>query len=263
MKNFVALVLSLIVLIALGSCSKSCGKDEISSSSLLRIGTNATFPPFETNKDGKLIGLDIDIGRALADKLGLKAEFKEFDFDALILALKQGKIDIILSALSITPSRLEEIDMVPYQGKPITEIAFLFWDAIPSGIEDLSQLKTFVNNSPMSISVQAGHYLEDFLRDENIKVKPLAGPPEQIVDIKYKKSLAAALDIVNAKTLSIQHPQLKLLLLPLPPEKWDLGYGVGIRKNNVEMVKKISAAIEELKSDGSIAAIENIWIKDN
>lgn len=264
MKNFVFLASLALLVIALGSCSKGCGKDEVPKSALLRIGTNANFPPFETiDKNGHLVGFDIDMGNALANKLDLKAEFKEFDFDALILALKQGQIDIILSALSITPSRQKEIAMVPYQGQPLTEVALLFWGALPENLQNFADLKALAEKTALSISVQSGHYLEDFLKDEHIKVKPLAGPPEQILDIKYKKSLAAALDVINARNFSSEHPELKLLVLSLPPEKWDLGYGVGIRKENVELTNKIAAAVEQLKSDGSIAAMEKKWVKDN
>src|SRR5437868_2689463 len=104
MKNLTFAILSLFVL-AFASCNKSCGKNNNIKSSVLRIGTNANFPPFEmVDSKGNLVGFDIDLGRALAKKLNLKAEFKEFDFDALILALKQGQIDIILSAMSITAS---------------------------------------------------------------------------------------------------------------------------------------------------------------
>ena len=262
MKKFVLFALAALLMFVLASCNKSCGRSNNSKNSVLRIGTNANFPPFETiDGKGKLVGFDIDLGRALAKKMGLSAEFKEFDFDALILALKQGKIDIILSALSITHSRQKEINMVPYQGQPLTEMALLFWEQAPPGVNNAGDLKRMSDQAGLKVSVQAGHYLEGFLKDEGVNLKPLAGPPEQILDIKYKKSWSAVLDIINAKKFVAEHPQLKLVIIPLPEEKWDLGYGIGIAKNNTELAQKIIKAIEELKADGSIAAMEKIWVE--
>jgi ABC-type amino acid transport substrate-binding protein len=261
MKKFISFTFVALVLV-LASCSKSCGRAQNSKNTVLRIGTNANFPPFESiDSTGKLVGLDMDVGRALAKKMGLEAEFKEFDFDALILALKQGQIDIAMSALSITRSRQKEINMVPYQGQPLTEMALLFWESAPLEIKNIADIKRLSDESGLKVSVQAGHYLEGFLKDEAVNLKPLAGPPEQILDIKYKKSWAAVLDIINAKKFAAEHPQLKLVIVSLPEEKWDLGYGIGIAKNNSELTQKIIKAVEELRSDGIITAIEKIWIE--
>jgi len=268
MKKFVLFAGAGLFVLVLASCNKSCGsapsnsKTSSSKTASLRIGTNANLPPFETiDSKGELVGFDIDLGRALAKKLGLSAEFKEFDFDALILALKQGQIDIILSALSITPARQKEITMVPYQGQPLTEMALLFWEEAPTDVKNAADIKRLSDQAGLKVSVQSGHYLEGFLRDEQVSLKPLAGPPEQILDIKYKKSWAAVLDIINAKKFASQHPQLKLVIISLPEEKWDLGYGIGIAKNNIDLTQKIIKAIDELKADGSISAMEKIWVE--
>ena len=252
----------LLLFVFAGSCAKSCGRSQDSKDNVLRIGTNANFPPFETiDSKGTLVGFDIDLGRALAKKMGLSPEYKEFDFDALILALKQGQIDILLSAMSITHARQKEITMIPYQGKPLTEMALLFWEEVPAGVNNAADIKRLSDESGLKVSVQSGHYLEGFLKDEAISLKPLAGPPEQILDIKYKKSWAAVLDVINAKKFAAEHPQLKLIIISLPEEKWDLGYGIGIANNNIELIQKVTKAIAELKADGSIAALEKIWVE--
>jgi len=264
MKKFAFCALAGLFIFVLASCTKSCSKTDRTAgkSKLLRVGTNPNFPPFESlDSSGNLVGFDIDFARALAQKLDLKAEFKEFDFDALILALKQGQIDIILAGMSITQSRLKEINMIPYQGKPLTEMALLFWENIPADISNAGDIRSLSDQAGLKVSVQAGHYLENYLRDENISVKPLAGPPEQILDIKYRKSWAAVLDVINAKKLASEHPQLKIKIVALPKDKWDLGIGIGMAKNNIELTEKISQAVQELIADGTIAKIEKSWIE--
>jgi arginine transport system substrate-binding protein len=246
----------------LNACTKSCTKSAESKEKVLRVGTNANFPPFETIDDkGKLAGFDIDLGRALGKKLGLRVEFKEFDFDALILALDKGQIDIILSGLSITESRQQEIAMIPYHGEPLTEISVLFWQNTPADIKNFSDLKDMALSKQSTISVQAGHFLEDFLRGEGIPVKALAGPPEQILDIKYGKSLAAAVDSIVGQKLASEHEGIKNLVLPLPKDKWDLGYGIGINKTRTDLIESLKKAVEDIKADGTLKALKDQWFK--
>lgn len=259
MKNIFVFIF-LFALTLLPGCTKSCAGEKNAAKSVLKIGTNAGYPPFESiDEKGNLVGFDIDMGRALAKELGKDVEFKEFDFDALILALKKGQIDIILAGLSITESRQKEIAMVPYQGKPLTEISLLFWEKLPS-IKNFDDLKTVAEASKMSISVQTGHFLEDFLKSLGLSVKALAGPPEQILDIKYGKSLAAALDSTNARSLADKHENLKIVTLELPKDRWDLGNGIGINKDRVDLIEAIQGAVLKLKENGTVNMLEKKWI---
>ncbi len=246
-------------LLCLGSCKKSCNKDV---QNVLRIGTNANFPPFESvDEKGQLVGFDIDMGHEIARELKKEAKFVEFDFDALILALKQGQIDMILSGLSITESRKKEIDMIPYQGKPLTDVSFLFWEKLPEGITTVEELGAAAKAEHKAITVQAGHFLEGYLKEAGIEVKTLAGPPEQLLDIKYNKSLAAAVDTTNAKAMAERDSNLKIITITLPKDKWDLGNGIGIKKGNDRLLSEVSAAVKALKENGAVSRLEKKWLE--
>ena len=70
------------------------------------IGSAPGYYPFEMmDKQGEFIGYDIDVGKAIADALGVKAEFRQFEFAGLIPALQAGEIDILISGMSITGKR--------------------------------------------------------------------------------------------------------------------------------------------------------------
>ena len=76
----------------------------------LRIGTDPTYPPFESkNAQGQLVGFDIDLANEICKRIETKCTYVESDFDALIPSLKAKKIDAIISSLSITEKRQEEI----------------------------------------------------------------------------------------------------------------------------------------------------------
>jgi ABC-type amino acid transport substrate-binding protein len=83
---------------------------EIQRRGVLRVGLDASFPPFETlDADGQIIGLDVDIGRAIAADLGVKAEFVNIGFDGLYDALLAHRVDLILSGLPYDPRLTQDV----------------------------------------------------------------------------------------------------------------------------------------------------------
>ena len=78
---------------------------------VIRFGVDPSYPPFESKApDGRLIGFDIDLGEALCAKLNAKCIWVENDYDGMIPALQARKIDAILSDMSVTEKRLQQID---------------------------------------------------------------------------------------------------------------------------------------------------------
>lgn len=249
-----------ILLLMISGC-KNCQKEPAKSFGTLKIGTNPNFPPFESvDEKGERVGFDMDVGKAIAEKLGLKIDIKEFDFDGLILALKKDQIDIILSGMSITESRQKEIAMIPYQGEPLTDIAFMFWKDAPDA-KSFDDIKKLAQEKKLTVTVQSGHYLEGFLRELGMPLTLLAGPPEQVLDIKYGKSLAAAVDSKVGKKLDLEHQDLKSVILPLPKDKWDLGYGIGIKKERTDLIEKIKQALSAIEQDGTLKTLKEKWFK--
>ena len=255
-KFFIKIILVMTNFLFFG-CTKSCNSDR---NSTLIVGTNANLPPFEfVGINGEVEGFDIDVANNLGKMLNKKVIIKEFDFDALILALQKGQIDVIISAMSITPSRQKEIDMIPYQGDIIKEIAFITKEQLSSN--DFNELKSLSKQKNLPISVQAGHFLENFLISLNIPLILLAGPPEQLLDVKYQKSLAAALDPINADELIRNHPELFITKISLPTEYWNYGNGIGISKSNKQLQQDITKALEDLRNNGTINSLELKWFK--
>jgi polar amino acid transport system substrate-binding protein len=88
----------------------------VKASGVIRISVNAIYPPMEYRDpaSNKLIGLDIDLGEALAKKLGVRIEWSESAFEQLIPGLQTGRSDLILSGLSDLPARRESLDFIDY-----------------------------------------------------------------------------------------------------------------------------------------------------
>src|SRR5882724_11236837 len=79
--------------------------DRVRKSGELRVGTDATYPPFESSEGGDFSGFDIDLGRAIARELGVKARFINASFDGIFPALQNGIFDVVMSSVTITPER--------------------------------------------------------------------------------------------------------------------------------------------------------------
>ena len=72
---------------------------------VLTMGTNAAFPPYEYKDGDDIVGIDAQIAQAMADKLGLKLEIVDMDFDSLIASIQSGKIDMSLAGMTVTEER--------------------------------------------------------------------------------------------------------------------------------------------------------------
>lgn len=104
-KNVLILVL-VASLFSLVGCSNSNG-----SSDTVTIGTSAEYAPMEyMDKDGNIVGVDIDVINAIAEEAGLEIEIKNYGWEALFVAVQNGEIDIATSAITITDERKETFD---------------------------------------------------------------------------------------------------------------------------------------------------------
>ena len=132
MKKFLALMLALVMVFALAACGDAGtepteapaddttapteapaddttepeGELATVEEGKLIMATNAAFPPYEmTDDEGNVIGIDADIAAAIAEKLGFELVIDDMDFDGALLAVQQGKADMMLAGLSVTPDR--------------------------------------------------------------------------------------------------------------------------------------------------------------
>ena len=72
----------------------------------LTMATNATFPPYEMTTDaGTIEGIDVETAQAIADKLGLELQVDDMEFDSALLSVQQGKADIVMAGVTVTPER--------------------------------------------------------------------------------------------------------------------------------------------------------------
>ncbi len=83
----------------------------------LRFITNATFEPFEFYKDGRIVGIDVDVAHAIGEELGMEIEIRDVEFDAIITSVQAGKADAGIAGITITPERKKNIDFTQTYSK--------------------------------------------------------------------------------------------------------------------------------------------------
>lgn len=225
----------------------------------LIVGTSSGYAPYVSiNSEGEYEGFDIDIAKALADKLGRRLVIKDFgSMPALILALKQNKADALIWSISITQERQKQMAMVYYQGEKETSLPLLFWGEIPDNIKGLEDM---INNPNAVISVEAGSFQENVLLSmPGLTLKQVDKVSDAILELKYGKSQAALIDNSLKPIYMEKFPKLKSLTVNLPESKQSMGKGICLNPNSGDLIATIQKTVNELFSNGTIANLEEKW----
>ncbi len=215
---------------------------------LLRVGTDAKFPPMEFVENGKRTGFDIELVEALAKAMGKQVEWVDIDFKGLIPGLISRRFDMAVSAIYITDERKKVVDFTePYYAGGLVAMVKDNNTAI-NKLSDLDGKK---------VAVQVGTKSVGFLAEKFPKV--------QRVEVEKNQEMFNLVDIgradaaVTGKPAAYQYvrtrPGLRVLQEQLTTEE----YGMALRKDTPELTKAVSAALAKIKADGTYAAIVKKW----
>jgi arginine transport system substrate-binding protein len=225
----------------------------------LIVGTTSAYAPFVSlDEQGEYEGFDIDVVNALAGKLDRSIIIKDLgSMPSLFLALKQGKVDILIWGISITEERQKQMDMVYYQGEKVTSLPLLFWKTIP---ENISSLEDMANLPKAVICVEAGSFQEHVVQKvPGLSLKNVDKVMDAILEIKYGKSMATLIDSSLLAKYTDQFPEIKLINIPLPSSDQALGNGICINKKNTALAAEIRQAVKELREERVISQLEEKW----
>lgn len=215
----------------------------------LIMSTNAAFPPYEMTTDsGEFEGIDIETAQAIADKLGLELQINDMDFDAALLAVQQGKSDMVMAGVTVTDERQNVMDFTDSYATGIQSI-IVKEDSDIASVDDLAGKK---------IGTQRGTtgylYCSDDFGDENVVAYDNGLTAVQMLNNGQVDCVV--IDNAPAKEFIAANPGLKLLDTAYVEES----YAIGIGKGNTELKDAINTALEELKADGTLQAIVDKYI---
>ena len=217
----------------------------------LTFAVSPDYPPFENLVDGEYVGLDMDLGRAVAEQLGLECVYTNIDFDGIVPAIVAGgQADAGLSGISITPDREDEVNFTtPYY---IDNQAV----AVLSSNTDVTEENAaeVLNTAEMTIAVQSGSTGADFAAENfpNAKQLPFPNFTDAFAAVQAGKADAvcgnkAVVDQMLAGAYSDEHT----VLTSATGEE----YAIAVSKDNPALVDAINEAIAALTEDGTLDEI--------
>jgi len=231
---------------------------DIIESGVLRVGLSGDQPPFNMrDRDGVLIGLDVDLSEMLANAMGLEAEFVAVPFAELLPALSSGRIDIVISAMTITPERNAH---VPFAGPYYVSgtAALTRSDALASS-GDIEVL----DDAARRYAAVAGTTNEAFAR-EQLPAATLVSTPD--FDTAVALVLAGEVDAVladfplcNYATMRFPDAGFSEHMTPFTVEP----LGVAIRADAPLLVNLVGNYLDTLEYAGLLGQLKARWLGDD
>ena len=205
----------------------------------IRMITEATFPPYEFLRGDEVVGIDVEICRAVAAKLGRPFKAETVNFDSVIPSVISGKADLAAAGITVTEDRKKNVDFsIPYVK---TGVVFIYkkGDAYAKGTDAKGK----------KVGVQSGTTSETFVVEE-LKQEPerFDSPAAAVAALKAGRVDVVIADIDPAKNCVKGEEALAISDFITSEE-----YAVAIKKGQPELLAVINATITELKASGKLA----------
>lgn len=218
------------------------GKDTATKEKLI-VGTEPGFAPYEYMAGDKVVGIDMDIAKAIADAMGKELEIKTMDFDGALLAVQQGKVDFVAAGVSVDEDRLKVMDFSVDYVNSTEVVVTLKENAKVASVDDLDD---------KVIGVQQGNIADIYVSNpDNVAAKEVK---------RYKKFAQASEDLKNGKIDCIVmdlYPAEELVgandsLVILDGVLFEDKYAIAVKKGNQELLDQINEVINQLIEEGKI-----------
>ncbi len=214
----------------------------------LTMSTNAQFPPYEmTTDDGGFEGIDVEIATAIAEKLGLELDILDMDFDSALLAVQQGKSDIVMAGVTVNEDRLLVMD---------------FTDSYATGVQVVIVKEgsdvTIDNMGEGLIGTQRGTTGNIYCTDDYGEEHVMAYDDGFTAVQALMNGQVDCVVIDNAPAQEFVKNNAGLTILDTEYANED--YAIGLNKGNTALLDAINTALNELISDGTVQTIIDKYI---
>lgn len=255
LKKVFASLLALVMLLTLSAAvAEDNSLQAVLDKGTFIIGLDDSFPPLGyRDENNDIVGFDIDVARAVAEKLGVEFIAQPISWEAKELELSSGNIDCIWNGMSITPEREESMAMTfPYLNNQM-----IFYTRADAGIDSLEAL------AGKSVAVQNGSYAEELLSGD---YADLAATFSEVLG--FDEYLTALMDLQNggcdAVLMDLVVGDYRINGMGATDLKaavalTDDNYGIGFRKEDIALRDKVEELLIEMKKDGTLEKISTQW----
>ena len=253
-KSVIAVLLAMLLVFSLSACG---GSDDSGSGDTVvyTVGTEPTFPPFDTTDDNQnIVGLDMDLIKAIGEDQGFEVKFENLSFDGLIPALKAGNIDIVAAGMNKDDEdRQKEVDFSDSYYESKLFVAVTEDNTTIKSVEDLTpDMKVAAQTGTTGASKvkelkDAGKIKEAVILDglDTCMMKLINGDVSAVINDKP----------VTEAYMKKQPDKIKMVGEALNAEN----YGFAVQKGNAELVEKINNGLKHIKENGTYDKLVDEW----
>lgn len=248
-----------VPLLALVSALSACGKKDepvaqapaaAPAAKVYLVGVESAYAPFSAENEQKnVVGFDIDVMKALAQKIGIEVKFVPTPFEGFFNFLAQGDRDLLISAITITDERKQTVDFSEPYFEASQLIAVAANNTKVQKFDDLKTLKVGVQSATTGDEV-----VQNLLGKNSANIKRLDSTPLALKELETGGVDAVVADDAVVKNYITNNPSSKLRTVSdagFPKEY----YGIAVRKGNTELLNKVNKGMADLKADGTFDKI--------
>lgn len=248
MKKILTIALCLMLALSFAACGGNTVTEEATDATgaaearVLTMATNAEFPPFEYLEGEEIVGADVEIAEAIAEKLGAELEITNIDFDAALTGAATGKYDMAVAGITANDERRQNMNFsVDYY--TASQAIIVTAD---------SEIAVAADLEGKTVSCQEGTTGEQYLLDGGYAIQSFKTGAEAITALVSGKVDAVVIDDAVARALSEKQNGATVVLEEALTKE---AYAIALKKGNDELTAEIDAALGELKADGTLATI--------
>lgn len=218
------------------------------------VGCNAEFPPFEfTDEDDNIVGYDIDVINAVGRAGGFDVKVQNQAFDTLVEGLESGKLDAVISGMTITDARREKIDFSePYYNAAQVIVVL---EKTP-GFESIDAIKGRLVG--VQLGTTGAGMAENVMGTESPDLKQFRKYSEVFTDLRLGRIDAVVVDLPVAQSFLTKIPGLRISSPRMSEEQ----YGIAVKKGNSELMTLINAGLAKIRASGEFDEITAKWFQE-
>ena len=252
MKKLFAVLLSAMLLLAMAACGEQPQTpDDTQEPAVLHMATEGTFPPYEYYDNGQLVGIDIEVAGAIAEKLGMTLETTDIAFDSIIPGVQAGKYDIGMAGVTVNEERLQQVNFSDSYATGVQVVIVKEGGKVQS-LDDMADAIIGTQSGTTGFIYASGDFGDDH-------VKSFTKTTDAVEALKNGQVDCVLLDNAPAEALVAANPDAGLSILDTAYANED--YAIAINKQNTDLLNQINAALAELKADGTLQSIIDKYIK--
>jgi polar amino acid transport system substrate-binding protein len=224
---------------------------QLFSYGVIRVGIDASYPPFAVSEEGQLSGLEIDLGLALGERIGLPVSFTNMGYDGLYDSLLADQVDIVISQLIVNPLRMGDV-----------KYTRAYYDA---GLVLISPpdtpIQTMEALPDRSLAYEFGSLADQEMRRWSRRIarfeaQPYELPGHALDAVRLGDAEAALVDSTSARLYLRQRPEWE----PTMSFATHTPYAIAVRLDRPDIWRVIDSHLANMLADGTIAALIDRWL---